>query len=102
MAAIPTPEVAGTERQRGRVTTIVFFIIGLSVILSYEWGAPTPSCRNDAPSIIFLAILVAAIIYIASRVSTLGLHLPGSCTSCGRRIPVDGLFCPDSGAQFPV
>jgi len=101
MAAIPTPEVAGTERQRGRVTTIVFFIIGLSVILSYEWGAPTPAFRNDAPSIIFLAILVAAIIYIASRVSTLGLHRPRSCTSCGRRIPFDALFCPYCGYQFP-
>ena len=83
------------------MTTIVFFIIGLSVILSYEWGAPTPSFRNDAPSIIFLAILVAAVIYIASRVSTLGLHRPRSCTSCGRRIPFDALFCPYCGYQFP-
>src|SRR2546423_4627337 len=47
--------------------TIVFFIIGLSVILSYEWGAPTPAFRNDAPNIILFGILVAAIIYIATR-----------------------------------
>src|SRR6266550_4500559 len=82
------------EQKASMVMTIVFFIIGLSVILSYEWGAPTPAFRNDAPNIILFGILVAAIIYIASRVSTLGLHRPLSCTSCGRRIPFDARFCP--------
>src|SRR5256885_9694484 len=55
------------EQKASMVMTIVFFIIGLSVILSYEWGAPTPAFRNDAPNIILFGILVAAIIYIATR-----------------------------------
>src|SRR5256712_8097367 len=49
------------------VMTIVFFIIGLSVILSYQWGSATPEFRPDAPNIILFGILVAAIIYIATR-----------------------------------
>src|SRR5947208_7204549 len=49
------------------VMTIVFFIVGLSVILSYHGGAPEPSFRTDAPNIILFGILVAAIIYIATR-----------------------------------
>src|SRR6266550_772610 len=55
------------EQKASMVMTIVFFIIGLSVILSYNWGAPTPEFRSDAPNIILFGILVAAIIYIATR-----------------------------------
>src|SRR6267378_603719 len=55
------------EQKASMVMTIVFFIIGLSVILSYEWGASTPQFRPDAPNIILFGILVAAIIYIATR-----------------------------------
>ena len=55
------------EQKASMVMTIVFFIIGLSVILSYKWGDTTPGFRDDAPNIILFGILVAAIIYIATR-----------------------------------
>ena len=55
------------EQKASMVMTIVFFIIGLSVILSYRWGDPNPGFREDAPTIILFGILVAAIIYIATR-----------------------------------
>src|SRR5947207_13687997 len=55
------------EQKASMVMTIVFFIIGLSVILSYQWGATEPSFRTDAPNSILCAILVAPIIYIATR-----------------------------------
>src|SRR5437870_3602047 len=55
------------EQKASMVMTIVFFIIGLSVILSYQWGSETPQFRPDAPNIILFGILVAAIIYIATR-----------------------------------
>src|SRR5438034_9603030 len=55
------------EQKASMVMTIVFFIIGLSVILSYNWGAQTPEFRTDAPNIILFGGLVAAIIYIATR-----------------------------------
>ncbi len=55
------------EQKASMVMTIVFFIIGLSVILSYQWGSATPEFRPDAPNIILFGILVAAIIYIATR-----------------------------------
>src|SRR3989449_418457 len=42
------------EQKASMVMTIVFFIIGLSVILSYQWGSPTPEFRPDAPNIILL------------------------------------------------
>jgi Lon-like ATP-dependent protease len=49
------------------VMTIVLFIVGLSVILSYMWWENPPRFRPDAPNIILFGILVAAIIYIATR-----------------------------------
>jgi hypothetical protein len=81
--------------------TIVFFIIGLSVILSYEWGPATPQFRPDGPNIILFGILVAAIIYIAARYAGQTQLRSRQCTSCGRSIPFDALFCPYCGFQFP-
>jgi predicted nucleic acid-binding Zn ribbon protein len=89
------------EQKASMVMTIVFFIIGLSVILSYEWGAPTPQFRPDAPNILFLGILVAAIVYIAARYAAQARSRARQCTSCGRAIPFDALFCPYCGFQFP-
>src|SRR2546422_422391 len=40
------------EQKASMVMTIVFFIIGLSVILSYQWGSETPQFRPDAPNIV--------------------------------------------------
>src|SRR3990172_5185878 len=55
------------EQKASMMMTIVFFIIGLSVIMAYNWGVDPPGFRPDAPNIILFGILVAAIIYIASR-----------------------------------
>jgi Lon-like ATP-dependent protease len=55
------------EQKASMVMTIVLFIIGLGVILSYEWWKTPPEFRSDAPNIILFSILVAAIIYIATR-----------------------------------
>ena len=53
------------EQKASMVMTIVFFIIGLSVILSYDWA--NGGFRADAATTILFGILVAAIIYIATR-----------------------------------
>src|SRR5207249_5312110 len=55
------------EQKASIVMRIVFFIIGRTVLLSYQCGSPTPEFRPDAPNIILFGILVAAIIYIATR-----------------------------------
>src|SRR5437667_10640339 len=55
------------EQKQSMVMTIVFFIIGLVVIMAWDWGAATPGFKQEAPNIILFAILVAAIIYIATR-----------------------------------
>ncbi len=55
------------EQKASMVMTIVFFIIGLSVILAYNWGSNPPSFKPDASTTILFGILVAAIIYIAFR-----------------------------------
>jgi hypothetical protein len=89
------------EQKASMVMTIVFFVIGLSVIFSYEWGAPSPQFRPDAPNILFLGILVAAIIYIAARYSGQARFRARLCTSCGRSVPFDALFCPYCGIRFP-
>lgn len=53
------------EQKASMIMTIVFFIIGLSVIMSYDW--PNGRFRSDAATTILFGILVAAIIYIATR-----------------------------------
>src|SRR5512136_2063449 len=53
------------EQKASMVMTIVFFIIGLSVILSYNWSAG--GFYPDAATTILFGILFAAIIYIATR-----------------------------------
>jgi hypothetical protein len=84
---------------------VVFFIIGFSVILAYDWGAPTPSFRMDAPNIILFGILVAAIIYIASRFRMGGPGAAGFrlrfCPACGRQIRFDATQCPYCGHRLP-
>jgi len=73
----------------------------LSVILSYQWGSATPEFRSDAPNIIFFGILVAAIIYFATRFTRGGPFLRQRfCTACGRGIPFDALICPYCGFRF--
>ena len=49
------------EQKASMVMTIVFFIIGLSVILAYNWGSNPPSFKPDASTTILFGILVAAI-----------------------------------------
>ena len=54
------------EQKASMVMTIVFFIIGLSVLLSWDWET-NRGFRSDAAMTILFGILVAAIIYIATR-----------------------------------
>jgi len=89
------------EQKASMVMTIVFFIIGLSVILSYNWGAQTPEFRTDAPNIILFGILVAALIYLAARYGGQARFRSRHCTACGRGIPFDALLCPYWGFRFP-
>jgi predicted nucleic acid-binding Zn ribbon protein len=89
------------EQKAAIVMTIVFSIIQLSVILSYDWGAPTPRFRPDAPNIILFGILVATIIYIATRHAGQAKLRSRLCTVCGRGIPFDAVFCPYCGYRFP-
>jgi Lon-like ATP-dependent protease len=54
------------EQKASMMMTIIFFIIGLSVILSYNWSGIEGRPPFDPTTILF-GILVAAIIYIATR-----------------------------------
>jgi len=54
------------EQKASMMMTIIFFIIGLSVILSYNWSG-AQGVRTFEPTVILFGILVAAIIYIATR-----------------------------------
>jgi Lon-like ATP-dependent protease len=54
------------EQKASMMMTIIFFIIGLSVILSYNWQQD-PTEPPFSPTVILFGILVAAIIYIATR-----------------------------------
>ena len=54
------------EQKASMMMTIIFFIIGLSVILSYNWQQD-PTQPPFQPTTILFGILVAAIIYIATR-----------------------------------
>ncbi len=54
------------EQKASMVMTIVFFIIGLSILLSWDWNT-NAGFKPDAAMTILFGILVAAIIYIATR-----------------------------------
>jgi len=54
------------EQKASMMMTIIFFIIGLSVILAYNWSQDPSRPLFDSTTILF-GILVAAIIYIATR-----------------------------------
>ena len=93
------------ERKAAAVMTIVFFIIGLSVILSYDWESPTPQFRQDAGLVILLGILISAIIYIAARYAARGPGVFGMglrfCPECGRQIRFDATVCPYCNHLLP-
>ncbi len=96
------PRAPAPDRRASMVMIIVFFIIGLSVILSFDWSTGTFS--PDAPTQIFFAVLVAAIIYIAAQYAMahrgLGPMNARLCPACGRRIPGDALLCPYCGQRL--
>lgn len=107
LARMPPPapragSLALSERKQSMLMTIVFFIVGLSVILSYDWT--NGGFRPDAGVQIFFGILVATIIYVAARYSQ--AHPPPApanlrvCPQCGRSIPGDSLWCPYCGTRF--
>ena len=82
--------------------TIASFIVGLSVILSYDWT--NGGFRDDAGTTVLFGILVAAIIFIASRwgaaTSTRSVANLRACPACGRAIPGDSLLCPYCGQRL--
>ncbi len=93
------------ERKAATVMMVVFFIIGLSVVLSYDWRSPTPAFRPDAGTVILFGILVAAIIYIAARYagqddwqSRFRLRF---CPNCGRQIRFSATVCPYCNHGLP-
>jgi hypothetical protein len=103
-ATAPTPATARRGRKFSTMMSIVFLIVFLSVTASYEWGAPTPQFRPDALFIIAPGIVIAAVYLIVYLVIRYGGQTPirvRLCTSCGRGIPFDALFCPYCGFQFP-
>lgn len=95
-----TEEMRKREEQKAStMMTIIIFIIGLSVILSYNWSN-LPNRNLFDSTTIFFGILVAAIIFIAARASRrdFGLRF---CPACGRQIPFDAQLCPYCGHRLP-
>lgn len=84
------------------VMTIVSFIVGLSVILSFDWT--TGGFRPDAGITILSGVVVAAIIFIAAHSATVRARAApggfGTCPACGRGIPSDSLLCPYCGRRL--
>lgn len=81
--------------------TIVFFIVGLSVILSYDWKSG--GFLDTAPVTILFGILVGGIIYVAARYGRRGpsyFFAATTCPYCRRIIPVDSNLCPYCGQRL--
>lgn len=83
------------------ITVIVFFIVGFSVILSYDWtnGGFVP----DAPATILFGVLVAAILFIAAMYTRRGpvyMFPSRGCPSCRRNVPADSNLCPYCGFRL--
>ena len=105
MSTTTVPEKT-SERHEFRIPgllTIVLAIFGVSLILAFQWAAPTPQFRADAPAIIALGIILAtlsATLFVAVRLVRRGALQIRSCPAWGRRIPFDALLCPYCGHQF--
>jgi len=97
MSATAAP-LQRVEQRRAIILTIVFFIFGLSVILSFDFGETPPGFRPDAGTTIVFGGLVAGIIYAATRQTPRGQRM---CPACGRAIPMDSLLCPHCGLRLP-
>ncbi len=95
--APPIVERKSEDRKASVVLTIMFFIVGLSVVLSYDWGGNPPAFRPDAATTILFGVLVAAIVYIAFRSSSTSR---GVCPACRRIIPGDAYLCPYCGQRL--
>ncbi len=102
MSTITGPQAvsAASERRNSTAITIVVGVIGLSVILSYEWGSAIPGFRSDAPNIVLLGILVAAVVYLIIGYSGSGRFRRRLCPSCGHGMPINALFCPYCGHRL--
>jgi hypothetical protein len=102
MSTIAGPQTASaaSERRNSTAITIVAAVIGLSVILSYGWGSAIPGVRSDAPNIVLLGILAAALVYLITAFSGSGRFRRRLCPTCGHGIPTDALFCPYCGHRF--
>ncbi len=96
MAQASRDALQRTERRSGMLMTVAFFIVGLSIVLSYNWaeGGFTP----EPPAVITFAVLVAAIIYVAARYAGANTR---KCPACNRFIPIDSVLCPYCGQQLP-
>ncbi len=99
------------------VTTFVVVILVLSVVLAF---AAEPG--KFQATVLLFGILVAAVIFTASRYKVSGIHqrpdlerevqelrrelaelrqplATGSCGYCGATVPMGALFCPQCGAR---
>lgn len=82
---------------------IVYVVIGLSIVLSYNRGGNPLGFRLDAWMTILFGILLAAFIYIGMQYTRQGpvYHFPAaSCPSCRRLIPADANLCPYCGHKL--
>jgi len=82
---------------------VATFIVGLSVFLSYDWALG--GFRPDAAFTILFAVLVAGIVFIASRYTATRASPAGAtgmrlCPGCGRSIPPDAVLCPYCGQRL--
>jgi len=83
------------DRRSIAVLTVVILLVGLSGLVSFNWSAG--GFIPEAPTGIFLAALVGAIIYVSFRYAAANAR---TCPACSRRIPPDALLCPYCGQRL--
>ena len=92
----PPPQgVRGTQPRKRPLTTLVFFIVGLSVILSFDWS--TGSFSPNAPFTIAIAVLIAVALYVLISYVARNIR---RCVACGRSVPMDAVVCPYCGGPL--
>jgi hypothetical protein len=91
--------IMNVQAQRARfITTIAFFIAGLSIVFSLDLSRPfsSPGLRSGGLFILLGGVALAIVAYVLLQ---RGLPSSRPCANCRQEVPLGASSCPSCGQQ---